>query len=186
MPKGKRTQIKTFRAPPPTKALDDKEAREFAEQDWSHLQEGMKLRRDRFVYEYIKDFNGAAAIRRMGYLSKQPQIRASEWMAEPYVQWKLGQMLAKLDEKAIVTRTEILMGLKKEAFSDDVPFSANASTRISALRALAKILGMEITRVEGNMTVNGGVMEVPFSGSVDDWEKKAKGSQAELKKSVRK
>jgi hypothetical protein len=186
MPNQRKKPVKKFHRPPPTVDLDAKEAAEFANQDFSHLQLSMRARRDRFIQEYIKDFNGSAAIRRMGYLSKSPGTRAYEWLNEPYTQWKLGQVLAKLDEKAIVTRTEILMGLKREANADDVPFSSNASTRISALRALAKILGMEITKVEGNMTLNGGVMAVPFAGSLDEWEAQSKKSQSKLKTDVRK
>lgn len=181
MPNGIRRPIKrkAVKPPPP---IDPGEA-EFDEA-FSHLQPRVKARRDQFVREYIKDFNGANAMRRMGSVSQTPWVRASEWLSEPYTQWKLAQMLETLDDKAIVTRNEVLAGLKKEAHHFGLDGSAAA--RISAWRSLAKILGIEVTKVEGNISLGGGVMLLPASGSPEEWEKAAAKAQAELKESVRK
>lgn len=155
--------------------------------NFDNLSPRYKGRRHKFLAEYIKDFNGTAAIFRLGYTcsSATARGRACRWLAEPYTSHQLGVMMAKMDEGAIVDRKEVLVGLKREANAPDVPFSSNATTRIQALRSLGKILGMEITKVEGNMTVNGGVMAVPFV-SPESWGKEAKRSQESLKKEVRK
>lgn len=143
-----------------------------------------KLRREQFVREYIKDFNGSEAMRRMGSLSKTPWVQASEWLKEAYTQWFLAKMVSELDEQAIITRNEVLFGLKKEANSHGIDGSAAA--RISAWRAIAKILGIEITKVEGNVNLGGGVMLMPMSGTPEQWEKAASEAQKKLKADVRK
>ncbi len=141
------------------------------------------MRRQAFCREYIKDFNGSHAIMRMGYKSKTPWVTASEWLREEYTQYYLGILMAKLDDAAIVSRQEILLGLKREAHHYGLDGSSAA--RISAFRAMAKILGFEITKLEGNMTMAGGVMLLPLSGSPEEWEKAAETAQEELKKKVR-
>lgn len=178
--KGKRRTIQTqFRAPPEQDEADD-----FS--DFSHLQERTKLLRRRFAGEYIKDFNATAAVLRMGYKysRRTAQVKGSQWMDDAYTHQCIAELTAKMDEKAIVSRQEVMLGLKKEAHAANSLF-ASSSSRISALRSLAKILGMEITKVEGNMTLAGGVMAVPFAGSLEDWEKASKDAQEKLKKAVR-
>jgi hypothetical protein len=167
------------RRPPPTQEDEDFEFNT----NWDHLQHRMKEKRQAFCHEYIKDFNGSQALLRMGYQSKTPWVRASEWLKEPYTQWYLGQLMVKLEDKAIVTRAEILLGLKKEAHHYGLDGSAAA--RISAWRTMAKILGLEITKVEGNISMAGGVMVLPMSGSPEEWEKAAAMAQDQLKQRVR-
>ena len=175
---GKTRHLRTRRRNP-GRAATEKEI-----QDFTLLRADYKANRRRFVYEYIKDFNGADAIRRLGYQCKRPNVKAADFLAEPYTQHLLWDLVAKADEKAIVTRNEVLFGLKKEA-NHSGP-DGHSSSRIAAWGKLAKILGMEITKIEGNMTHSGGVMAVPFSGSLADWEKASKLAQAKLKTEVKK
>ncbi len=179
MPKGKRNQMRKIKvkAPPPL----SKEDAEF-EADFSTMRPQSKGIRDRFCQEYMRDFNGSAAIRRMGYKSPQPGVRACEFMKEPYVQWKLQQLMEAADEKAIMTKGQLLMNMKREAL-DRVGNSG--AERIAALRGIAKSLGFEVTKVEGTVSIGGGVMAVPFAGSMEDWEKASANAQAELKQKVR-
>ncbi len=178
--KGKRRAIQTqFRAPPKGEDTD-------FDTDFSGMQERTKLRLRAFAQEYIKDFNATASILRMGfrYTRKTAQVRGSQFMDEAYTHHCIAELTAKMDEKAIVSRQEVLLGLKKEAHASNSLF-ASSSTRISAFRSLAKILGMEITKVEGNMTLAGGVMAIPFAGSLEEWEKASKEAQEKLKLAVR-
>lgn len=177
--RGKRRPIQTqFRAPP------KQEDEDFG--DFSEMQERTKLLRRRFAGEYIKDFNATAAILRMGfkYSRKTAQVKGSQFMGDAYTHHCIAELTAQMDEKAIVSRQEVLLGLKKEAHASNSLF-ASSSTRISAFRSLAKILGMEITKVEGNMTLAGGVMAVPFAGSLEEWEKYSREAQEKLKAEVR-
>lgn len=163
---------------------EEEEAKMF--EDFRNLHINTKARRNQFVREYIKDFNGAEAILRMGYTCQRntAQSMAGKWLSEPYTQYALSELMRDMDEKAVVSRNEILFGLKSEAnvFGEEGSHSA----RISAWRALAKINGMEITRVEGNIGLAaGGVMAVPYVGTVEDWERMTRESQAKLKAAVR-
>jgi hypothetical protein len=119
----------------------------------------------------------------MGSKSKAPWVRASEYLSEPYTQWFLGQLLRTLDDAAIVTRSEVLLGLKREAHYHGLDGSAAA--RIAAWRTIGKIMGLEITKVEGNLNLAGGVMLMPFSGTPEEWEKAAQSAQEKLKQNVR-
>lgn len=168
-------------APPPTLPVEDEEG--FTNTDWSHLQTRYKTKREQFVHEYIKDFNGSQALQRMGYVRVQPWVTASIWLSEPYTQWYLGKMMAVLADNAIVTRSEVLLGLKKEAHYHGMDGSAAA--RIAAWRTIGKIMGLEITKVEGNVNLQGGVMLMPFAGTPEEWEKAAQAAQEKLKKDVR-
>lgn len=179
MPNGKRRKLLKFRTP-----VTFDEDKEF-DADFSKLQNRVKLKRQQFCQEYIKDFNGAAAMRRMGYIgNKTPWIHASEWLKEPYTQWYLHRLMSSVEEKAIVSRNDVLLGLKREAHYF-AGLDASSASRISALRTLAKILGMEVTKVEGNLVINGGVMAVPLATSPEEWERNSKEAQKQLKKKVR-
>lgn len=169
------------RQPPPIQEVDEEGF--LTADNWNHLQTRYKKRREQFVHEYIKDFNGSQALQRMGYTMQQPWVKASIWMSEPYTQWYLGQMMSKLQEAAIVTKNEILFGLKKEAHYHGLDGSAAA--RIGAWRSLAKILGIEVETANVKVTHQGGVMVLPLSGTPEEWEKSAMMAQEQLKKDVR-
>lgn len=183
MSKGKRRPIVKVRKRP--EIVKDEEDN-FV--NFDHLQTRTKLLRKKFVNEYLKDFNASRALLRMGYKYdlKVANAYAGKWMGEAYTQYLIAEAMEKMDEQAIVDRKEVLLGLKREAHAPDVPFSSNASTRISALRSLAKILGMEIVKADVNMTIGGGVMAIPLSGSPEEWEKATQLAQAKLKEAVRK
>jgi hypothetical protein len=167
--------------PPPEPEVIDEEG--FTDDTWKHLQTRYKAKREKFIHEYIKDMNGSQALQRMGYVRQQPWITASIWLNEPYTQWYLSKLRAKATDDAIFTRSEILFQLKKEAHYNGLDGSAAA--RIAALRTAAKILGLEITKVEGNVNLQGGVMLMPFAGTPEEWEKAAQAAQAKLKQDVR-
>ena len=154
------------------------------EPDWSHLQKRVMLSRQRFIYEYLKDYNGADAMRRLGYEHHNPGSRANDWLKEPYTAWLLRKAQDSLTAETVISQQEIVTILKKEAYNTD-PLDASSATRINAAKALAKIMGMEITKIEGNINVGGSVMVVPFSGSLEDWEKQTRGDQKKLKMAVK-
>jgi replicative superfamily II helicase len=155
------------------------------ELDFSHLREDYKRNRERFCREYIKDFHGTNAMLRLYNCQRNTaQVKASQWLEQPYTQWFLSKLIEEMDADAIVTQNEIVFGLKREAHQTNSQF-ADSATRIAALRALAKIKGMEKTTLDGEVKLGGGVMVVPGL-SAEDWKKKAKASQAALKQEVRK
>lgn len=154
--------------------------------DFETMADGIKFARQAFVREYMKDFCGTAAILRLGYTYAQPAKVARDWLNEPYTQYYLQEMLDKAEANDLFSRSQVVAGLAKEATAPDKAFVSNSTTRIAALRALAKIKGMEITRTEGTLSVSGGVMAVPLAKSVEEWEAVTVQAQEKLKAEVRK
>lgn len=160
--------------------LTDDDLKDFDEK-FAHINEQSKYLRQRFCREYIKDFNAGSAVLRMGYnWSTGAAQKGWAYLQEPYTQHFLAKLMREVDEKCIVDRNTVILGLLREA--NTYGEEASHSARISAFRSLAKILGMEITKIEGSMNVDGGVMAVPFTGNLDEWEASCKLEQAKLKK----
>lgn len=147
---------------------------------FANISERSKLIRRKFIGEYIKDYNATAAVGRMGYKWESGQAQLGwKLLHEPYTQYYLARMIKEMDEKAIVGRNDVLHGLLKEANENGL--DASHAARISAWRALAKALGMEITKVEVSGNVGGGVMAVPMATSPEEWERNCAEAQAKLK-----
>ena len=144
----------------------------------------MKLRRDRFVQEYIVDFNGTLAALRIGIPAASASKQASELLREPYVQKKLQEYILLVEEDVLVDRKRVLAGLVKEA--NWYGMDSSHSARVQAYGKLAKILGMEIENIKQDVTVRGGVMIVPVHADINSWEQQAAQSQKQLKQEVRK
>lgn len=132
-----------------------------------------------FVIHYIKTLDSYASAKFAGY--EEPQIAGEALLREPYVQNEISRLLDDLDDKAIMTRNEIMFRLKYEAHNME---AQNQSARITALDKIAKISG--IMEEEGAKTINNvHVMVVPPMGSADEWGENAEGQQSELKQDVR-
>lgn len=176
----KTKKIKRFR---PRKEADAVEA-DFDE-TFAHVRQDVKRLREKFVREYIKDFNGSEAMRRMGYKHSAVHVHASKFLRHPYTQWFLRKLMDEMDEKSIVNRNIVLLGLVREA-NERGPDSTH-SARVSAFKTIARCLGMEVHKVDGKIAIEGGgVLAVPLVGSVEDWEKLSTAAQAKLKEAVRK
>ena len=147
--------------------------------DFSHVKPQTAAIRRLFVSEYIKDFNGTAAMGRLGFNYRQPAIVAHQWLREPYTQYLLGQLIEKAESDNLVTRNEVLVGLKREANSFGL--DSSGASRVSALGKLAKILGLEINRSEVDVRIAGGIMLIPLAESPDAWERNAEQAQLALK-----
>lgn len=148
-----------------------------------NLSESAKLKRDRFIVEYLKDFNQTRAATRAGFAARSAAKKGSELIREPYVQQKIQEKLDELEEDAIVTRKHVMVGLVREANLEGR--GSVHIARVNAWGKLAKILGMEIQKTENTHRISG-VMEVPMAKSIAEWEGYATGSQQQLKDEVRK
>lgn len=141
---------------------------------------------DRFIYEYLHDFNSSMAYIRAGGTVGRATTGGPESLRTAYVQTQLRLVSHQLEEEQIVTRNEVLLGIKREAnyYGED----GSSSARVRAWGMLAKIKGMDVPKPiepEDNKPA-GGVMEVPMIVSAADWELVASESQATLKNDVRK
>lgn len=97
--------------------------------------------RQRFVEEYLADYDAFAAAIRLGYQEAFAQQYAKQFLTEPYT---LKLIKEKEAEFGILTeedqhRKKIVAGLYREAHSR---FNSGAA-RVAALTQLAKIIGIE-------------------------------------------
>lgn len=97
--------------------------------------------RQRFVEEYLADYDPVAAAIRLGYQEAFAQQYAKQFLREPYT---LRLIKEKEAEFGILTeedqhRRKIVAGLYREAYSR---FNSG-SARVAALTQLAKIIGIE-------------------------------------------
>jgi phage terminase small subunit len=137
--------------------------------------------RDRFVDALLQGCTKREAAIRAGFCEangfseQMANKRGWEMYREAYVQDQLRQLREALEEDKLLSRKELLLNLKEIAFDGRVM----GVTRVMASQGLAKICGYDApTKVEA--TVQSGVMVVPVSGSVDEWEAAAKDAQKKL------
>lgn len=147
--------------------------------DFSHIHPKTQAIRRLFVAEYVKDFNGAGALARLGFNFSQPSVVSNRWLKEPFTQFLLDRYITEAEEEALVTRNRIISALTREANSYGL--DSSGASRVSALGKLARILGMEIDRSEVDVRVAGGIMLVPMAATSDEWERNAAKAQLELK-----
>ncbi len=139
-----------------------------------------------FVHEYIKDFNEENAALRMGYPEPSARTTGKVFLGNAFTQLRVGEILDKLEADNVVSGARIVAALWREANAPDVAFSSNSSTRIAALKALARIKGLERPQIEdpNNRILTGGIMVVPIALSPDQWGEYAAASQRNLKEST--
>ena len=136
--------------------------------------------RDAFVREYVKDFNGTRAALAVGVSEARAGQSAYEWLREPYVIKQLSDLMDRMEEKSIVTRNKVLFGLLKEANYHGL--DGSSASRVAAWGKLAKILGMEVIKFEGDVKVRHNVMVVPLAATTQAWEDVAASMQSDLVK----
>lgn len=139
--------------------------------------------RNKFVDEYLTDFDALAAAIRIGFLRSVAEEYAQQLIQDPYVQQQISKRQAELEanpkEAAKRRRRLTEMALYREAHYKG-PGSSHAA-RVSALAKLAAIYDMDApTRIEKKVTHRGGVMMIPVIASLDEWEKAAQNSQQRL------
>lgn len=156
---------------------DSERATMLAARTGENLTQAARTFRDVFVREYIVDFNGIAALRRMGLQNTPAYLssRSSMLLQEPYVANRLKQLVHELQPSDIVTRNQVLMRLWEEAND----YNNRGKDRITALAYIGNMLGMNKTQVEPN-TQPAGVLLIPFT-SEEDWAMLAANTQRALK-----
>lgn len=139
---------------------------------------------DAFTREYLHDFNAGMAYIRAGGAPSHATTGGQEALRSAYVQEQLKRVTDLLEEEELLTRKDILLGLKREAHYTGMDSSQSA--RVRAWSQLAKIKGMEVQKTETKVTHQGGIMLVPMVRDVTDWETQAADAQKQLKHEVRK
>lgn len=170
-----------------------------AERTEENMRPSTKRRRDVFVAEYLYDFNGAAAYRRMRAICDpdnkkeltpaQASNLGYNMRNEPYVELRIREVVDLLEQKELINQNRILAMLVREANVHGI--GAQHGGRVAALKTLVDVLGMGSAAQQARRAAAGsgrgsGVMVVPEEGSVGTWEERAQAAQAKLKEEVRK
>jgi hypothetical protein len=143
--------------------------------------------RDRFVAEYLADYDAYKAAIRIGYAPAYAKDFCQRFMQEPYVLGKIrdaeGGHVDDADPE--VQKRMVLAGLWREARN----FGAGSSqaARVAALSKISAFFGMdapktsktELTGADG-MPLGSGVFVVPGMVTADEWAKQAEAQQEEL------
>lgn len=143
--------------------------------------------RDRFVVEYLTDYDQYKAAIRIGYAPAYAKDFSQRFMLEPYVLKKIreaeGGTTDDLDVE--VQKRMIVTALWKEAKNMGV--GSSQAARVAALSKLSAFYGMdapkvskqELTGADG-MPLGSGVFVVPGMVTAEEWAKQAEAQQEEL------
>jgi len=137
---------------------------------------------DRFVEEYIFDFDAVKACQRLGYAPEVAEQQARLIMRDPGTH---GKLRGAMEEGALDCRlpNRVVSMLIREA--NDYGEGSTGASRVSALRQLASILGMDnLPQKQKDLeseTIDGSIMLLPEIADVTDWEEVATEAQEGLK-----
>lgn len=108
----------------------------------------MTRKHERFIEEYLIDFNGAGAARRAGYKEKSASVTACRLLKDPEIKRVLQEKMAERAEKIQLRQDTVLQELKNVAFADGSDASGAAVKMTSKLKAL-ELLGKHLGLFEG-------------------------------------
>jgi len=100
----------------------------------------LTTKQDRFVEEYVIDFNASRAAISAGYSEKTSRSIASELLTKPDIRNAIKMHLDKLSAETFINREMILSGLLKEAM--DRGERSTSASRVNAWDKLAKVSGL--------------------------------------------
>jgi len=139
---------------------------------------GFQLRCMEFIENYLNCFNATEAARRMGYEGSSASTQGHEFFQHEFTKTELRKRYENQALENQGARQEIISMLFREANNHGE--GATHSARVRAQVQLSKIFGLETIKIDAKVEHAGGVMVVPMSQSIDEWEKSALQSQAKL------
>ena len=153
------------------------------------LMDGEKALRDKFVAEYIKDYNELKACVRIGYAPAFAREFSGRFMTEPYVLNKIqaAENTVEDDFDEDTQKKKIVSALWREA--NNYSMGSSQSARVAALAKLSGFYGMDApSRSQTELTgrdgkpLGQGVFIVPGLVTAEEWAKQAAEQQEELTK----
>lgn len=105
-------------------------------QDTSRLTRGELALRNKFVKEYLKDFNHVKAAMRCGFLSCFAEDWGRKLLEDPYVQSKIDAERSDVDP--VETDKQMILRTLRECMAN-----GQHGTRVAAAKAMMTILGMD-------------------------------------------
>lgn len=105
----------------------------------STKQAGQLAERDqRFVEEYCVDLCGTAAMRRIGFTGKRPDVAASKMLAKPAVAEAIRRRLADKSQRVHVDEAYVIQGLI------EIRHLAQAQGRLDTAKGCVELLGKHL------------------------------------------
>ncbi|OAJ35323.1 terminase small subunit [Piscirickettsia salmonis] len=116
-------------------------------------------KKEKFVNEYLKDFNATQAAIRAGYSEKGARQQAHKLLTNADIKKAIAIRNKKVNEKYSIDHDSIRQEMAKLAFISlsqlgDKEKGIKAQDKIKALDCLAKMEGMYIQKVEADITLN--------------------------------
>lgn len=100
----------------------------------------LTTKNQRFVEEYIIDFNATKAAINAGYSEKTARSISCELLTKPNIRSAIKKLLEELSADSYVSREVILTGLLKEAMGTGE--NSTPTSRVSAWSQLGKLSGL--------------------------------------------
>src|SRR5512140_2238847 len=94
---------------------NSKTSKALARRTLENLTPKQKAFRDRFVEEFVRDWDPCMAWIRAGGPATTAQKNASCIRREPYVAQKIQEVVDHLEEQGLITKSRVLAGLLREA-----------------------------------------------------------------------
>jgi phage terminase small subunit len=146
----------------------------------SNKLKGFQLRCMEFIEHYLNCFNATEAARRMGYEGSSASTQGHEFFHNEFTQAELKQRYENQALESKGARREIIAMLYREANNHGL--GSSHSARVRAQVQLSKIFGLETIQIDAKVEHGGGVMVVPMSQSIDEWERSALKQQEDLQR----
>lgn len=107
------------------------------------LTKAEKALRDRFVDEYVKDYDAFCAALRIGYAEAFAAQYSQQFLREPYTQQRLSKVQEEIGETNEDTqhKKRIIAGLYRLA--NERGMGSSHGGRVAAYNTLVKVLGLE-------------------------------------------
>ena len=142
------------------------------------MNQKMTPKMQRFVDEYIIDLNATQAAIRAGYSAKSAAQIADEILRKPQIRGAIEKRQGKIRERAEITLDDILRELDENRVAALSAKTPQAGAATAATVAKAKLLGLIVDKVEatgknGTPLMQAGVLLLPATLNVMDWEKTA-------------
>lgn len=145
----------------------------------SGMSPGEKALRDKFVNEYLVDFDEYRAALRVGLLPSVAATYSKQLMNDGYVQREIARLQREQqsDPKSQQERDrELTLNTLRQAMQNG-PYAS----RVAAARQMSAIHGFDAPiKTQNETTHRGGVMMVPEIANVEEWQKAAQTSQEKL------
>ena len=102
----------------------------------------LTIKQQRFVENFVMDFDATKAAKRAGYSEKTAGVIGCENLQKPNIKAAVKKLLDELSAETFINREMILTGLLKEAM--DRGDRSSQASRVSAWDKLAKVSGLYI------------------------------------------